>query len=342
MIRRTTVAFLLSTAFVLVSPGIAQAAQPSVAPAAAAAETPHDRLFRLFKESDEAQLRRNPLFGIFRGDLRYADQFGDYITEQYYAAEKAAGEADLAALRSIDRAALSPTDQLAYDVFEFNTRDTLKGYEPALLSLTKVRPLNHFSGFHTFYPTFSSGAGGAPFKTVADYDNALKRHPGYVVLLDRSIARFKEGEAAGVFETKMTINNVIEQLDTQLKQPVEESPFYGPAKKFPAEFSEADKARLAAAYRAAVANDIYPAMKRLRDYLSASYLPKARDGHGLMYMKGGDRVYRYLVQSPTTLQMNQEEHHENCLSEVARVTAEMEMVRVAVSYWYNDLTYYDD
>ena len=310
----------------------AQPATPAPQPAPATAETPHDRLFRLFKESDEASLRRNPLNAVFRGDLRYADQLGDYITEEYYAAEKAAGEADLAALRAIDRASLSPTDQLAYDVFEFTTLDTLKGYDPAILSLTKVRPLNHFSGFHTFYPTFSSGAGGAPFKTVADYDNALKRHAGYVVLLDRSIGRFKEGEAAEVFETKMTIANVIEQLDTQLKQPVEESPFYGPIKKFPAEFSAADKARLAAAYRAAIANDIYPAMKRLRDYLSASYLPKAREGYGMMYMRGGDRVYGHLVQSTTTLPLTPDEIHQTGLSEVARITSEMEKVKQEVGF----------
>ena len=328
--RKSTIAILISTAMFSIAPAAAQTPPP--APATAAAETPHDRLFRLFKESDEAQLKRNPIFGIFRGDLRYADQFGDYITDQYYAAEKAAAEADLAALRSIDRASLSRTDQLAYDVFQFNTRDTLKGYDPAILSLTKVRPLNHFSGFHTFYPTFSSGAGGAPFKTVADYDNALKRHAGYVVLLDRSIGRFKEGEAAHVFETKMTIKNVIEQLDTQLKQPVEESPFYGPIKKFPEGFSEADKTRLTAAYRETIANDIYPAMKRLRDYLSDSYLPKARDGHGLMYMKGGDRLYRYLVESTTTLPLTPEEIHQTGLSEVARITKEMEKVKQEVGF----------
>jgi uncharacterized protein (DUF885 family) len=327
--RKTTIAILLSTAMFSIVPAAAQAAPPAPA---AAAETPHDRLFRLFKESDEAQLKRNPLFGIFRGDLRYADQFGDYITEEYLAKEKAANEADLAALHAISRASLSPTDQLAYDVFEFGIKDTLKGYEPQYLDVTKVRPINHFSGFHTFYPSFSSGTGGAPFKTVTDYENALKRHTGYVVLLDRSIGRFKEGEAAGVFETKMTIKNVIEQFDTQLKQPVEESPFYQPIKKFPAEFSAADKARLEAAYRASITNDIYPAMKRVRDYLESSYLPKARDQFGLMYMKGGKELYGYMVESTTTLPLTPEEIHQTGLSEVARITGEMEKVKQEVGF----------
>jgi uncharacterized protein (DUF885 family) len=328
--RQTAIAILLSAAMFSIAPVAAQAAQQ--APATAAAETPHDRLFRLFKESDEASLKRNPIQGLFRGDLRYADQFGDYITEEYLAREKAANEADLAALHAIDRASLSQTDQLAYDVFEFGLKDTLKGYEPQFLDVTKVRPINHFSGFHTFYPSFSSGTGGAPFKTVADYDNALKRHAGYVLLLDRSIGRFKEGEAAGVFETRMTIKNVIEQLDTQLKQPVEESPFYQPIKKFPAEFSAADKARLEAAYRAAITNDIYPAMKRVRDYLESSYLPKARDGYGLMHMKGGTELYAYLVQSTTTLPLTPEEIHNTGLSEVARITGEMEKVKQEVGF----------
>ncbi|WP_222703829.1 DUF885 domain-containing protein [Sphingomonas xanthus] len=291
-----------------------------------------ERLFFLFKTSDEAQLQRNPLFGIFRGDLRYADRFGDYISEEYYAAEKAAARDNLAELRSIDRAALDPTDQLAYDVYEYNAQNTLKGLDPAILDFTKVRPINHFSGFHTFYPTFSSGEGGAPFKTVADYENALKRHAGYVALLDRAIARFREGEAAGVFETKMTVRNVIEQLDTQLKQKVVDSPFYGPVKNFPESFSAVDKQRLQAAYRATITNDIYPVMTRLRDYLSSSYLPKARDGYGLMYMKGGDRLYRHLVQSTTTLALTPEDVHRTGLSEVARITTEMEKVRQEVGF----------
>src|SRR4029079_15992321 len=106
---------------------------------------------------DEASLRRNPLNAIFRGDMRYADRFGDYITDEYFAAEKEAAEHDLAALHEIPRDQLNSTAQLAYDVFEFQTNDTLRGLQPDLLALTEVRPMNHFFGFHTFYPTFASG-----------------------------------------------------------------------------------------------------------------------------------------------------------------------------------------
>ena len=74
--RKTTIAILLSTALFSISPAAAQTAQP--APATAAAETPHDRLFKLFKDSDEASLKRNSIGAIFRGDMRYADRLGDF------------------------------------------------------------------------------------------------------------------------------------------------------------------------------------------------------------------------------------------------------------------------
>ena len=163
-----------------VAPAVAEApvaVDPAVAQASA-----HDRLFELFKASDEANLKRNPIGALSRGDLRYADRLGDFISDEYFAAEKAAGEADLAALRAIPRDSLNETDQIAYDVFEFSTREGLRGFAPDLLALTVVRPMNHFFGFHTFYPTFASGKGAAPFKTLADYENNLKRHRDFVDL----------------------------------------------------------------------------------------------------------------------------------------------------------------
>jgi uncharacterized protein (DUF885 family) len=289
-------------------------------------------VFKLFKVSVEASLKGNPIYALFSGDLRCCDHLGDRISERYFAGERTAGEHDLVALHAINRSQLDETDQIAYDVFEFQTKDTLRGYEPDLLSLTKVRPLNHFFGLHTFYATFASGKGAAPFKTLADYENNLKRHADFVTYIDRTVGRFREGEKSGVVETKMTVRNMIEQLDTQLAQKPEDSPYYGPVKEFPDSVGAADRARLTTAYRAAITDEIYPALTRLRDFFKNEYLQNARDGYGLMYMKGGDTLYRYLVQSTTTLPLTPEEIHQTGLKEVTRITSEMEKVRQEVGF----------
>ncbi len=217
-------------------------------------------------------------------------------------------------------------------MFEYTTRDTLRGLEPAMLALTAPRPLNHFFGVHTFYPTFASGKGAAPFKTLADYENNLKRHKDFVIYIDRAIGRFREGGQSGVVETKMTVRNMIEQLDNQLKLKPEDSPYFGPVKQFPAGIGDADKARLTEQYRAAVTGELYPALTRLRDYLKSEYLPKARAGAGLMYMPGGDKLYRYLIESTTTVALTPDEIHQTGLSEVARIRSEMEKVRQEVGF----------
>jgi len=304
----------------------------AVAAPAFAQASAHDRLFQLFKESDEAYLQRNPLQALYRGDYRYADRLGDLYSDAHYQAEKAAAEHDLASLGAIQRAELSADDQLAYDVFEFETKDSLRSLQPDLLPLTEALPMNHFYGLHTEYPTVSSGTGGAPFANVADYERALKRNDDFARNVDEAIVQWKKGEAEGVVDTKLTTHNMIEQLDNQLKLKPEDSPYWGPLKAFPKDMAEADRSRLTAAFRSSIGTVVYPALQRLRTFLANEYLGHAREGVGLKYMKGGDRLYGYLVQHNTTLPMTPDEIHNLGLSEVGRITKDFEKVRTEMGF----------
>jgi uncharacterized protein (DUF885 family) len=320
---------LLLVSAALLTPFGAAHAQTVTAEATA---TESQRLAALFAADDEASLKRNPLNAMFRGDMRYADRFGDFISDAYFDNERSAAQANLDGLKTIDRAKLNDTDKIAYDVYKQSQIDALKGLSKEIMDLTVVRPLNHFFGFHTFYPTFASGQGAAPFKTVQDYENNLKRHKEFIVLMDASIGRFRQGMASGVFETKMTISNVIDQLNTQLAQKTEGSPYYGPVLKFPADFSDADKARLTSEYRDIIVNGLYPANARLRDFLRDSYLPLAREQVGLSAMKGGEGLYQYMIEQTTTLPLKADDIHNLGLSEVARIKSGMETIKNEVRF----------
>ena len=302
---------------------------PAIQPAASPADA---QLLKLFQESDEASLRRNPVNALYRGDLRYADRLGDYVSDAYFAAERAAGESDLNRLAAIDKTKLSPVNQIAYDVFKWQTEINLKALRPDMLALTAVRPLDHFAGWQVFYPDLASGQGAAPFKTVADYENNLKRNDDYVKLLDAAIARFREGIKSGVVQPKLVVNNMIEQFTLQIGQGVEGSVFYGPIKLLPASIAAADQARLKTAYAAQIRDKIIPADIRMRDFLKNEYLPVARDSVGLGGMKGGDKLYAYLIEENTTLPLSAEEVHRLGLSEVARIKGEMEKIKAQVGF----------
>jgi uncharacterized protein (DUF885 family) len=328
MKRKALVVFILAAVL-----NVAAAAPLfAAAPKHALDHSAHQRLFALFAASDEGNLKRNPIQALLRNDLRYADQFGDYLSDAYFAAEKDAAVRDLAALARIDRSALNPSDQVSYDVFKYQRTSDLKGFEPDILNAIIVRPIDHFSGIQTFVPDISSGEGPAPFKTVADYENNLRRLPGFVVFLDRSIDRMKQGLASGVTNPKLTMALSAEQFDALIKQGVEGSEFYKPIAKFPDSISSADRKRLAKAYAAFIRDQLLPALIRERDFIRDEYLPHARDSVGLAQMPGGAALYRYLVATNTTTDMAPEAIHALGLSEVERIHAEMEKVRTATGF----------
>jgi uncharacterized protein (DUF885 family) len=326
---RTAARLILSVSLVAMTPFTPLAAQAPVTSAQAKA---HDRLFDVFKQSDEASLQRNPLQALFRGDLRYADRLGDFFSDAHYQAERAAAEHDLAALHAVPRAELNPTDQIAYDVFENQTEETLKGFAPDLLEIQEALPMNHFFGIHTEYPTIAGGQGAAPFKTLADYENNLKRNRDFAANIDEAIRQWKKGEAEGIVDTKLTVRNMIEQLDNQLKLKPEESPYWGPIENFPATINATDRTRLTNDYRQSLTTTVYPALQRMRDFLANDYLAHAREGAGLMYMKGGDKYYRYLIESTTTEPLDPAQVHQLGLNEVARITKEFEDVQWQVGF----------
>jgi uncharacterized protein (DUF885 family) len=333
-------ALAASTALLLSPlPLLAQQA-PAAATAAPAAQSEHDKLFALFDDADARELALNPLSRLFRGDDKDAGRLGDLLTDSSFLASRTDIKLNLALLAQIDRSKLNETDQLAYDVFKYTQQTNLKGFTDAMRALTEVRPLNHFFGLHTYYPTFASGTGVAPFKTMQNYEDNLTRHGDYIAFVDRAIAKFRAGLKSGVLETKLTASIMVTQLDTQLAQPIAESQYMGPTKLFPESFSAEDKARLTAAYEAKT-KEIYAANTRLRDFLRDEYLPGARDSIGLTQMKGGDKLYARLIEESTTLPLDAETIHQLGLGEVARIKTELEKLQKEVKFKGTQAQFFD-
>jgi uncharacterized protein (DUF885 family) len=322
---------LLAGALALAAALPAFPAQAQATPAAKA-ESASQALADLFAASDEANLKRNPVSALFRGDLRYAGRLGNLYSDEYYEQERAAAASELAALAAIDRAALTPEERISYDVFKWQRTTDLKGLQPRMLALTAVRPIDHFNGVHSFFAEISNGEGVAPFKTVADYDNGLSRIDDFVVITDTAIARMRQGMASGVVQPRLVVQNVVEQLDQMLAEGVETGAFYKPLTAFPATVPTTDQERLKTAYRDSIANELRPALQRLRDFMAGEYLPAARSTVGLQDMKGGPELYRYLVEVNTTTNLTPDQIHTIGLDEVKRLHAEMDKVKAQVGF----------
>lgn len=322
-------ALLIAVSVFAVTPALAQNTAPT---ATAAAESPSARLAALFAQSDADNLKRNPVYGLFRGDTSRADQLGEFLTDAWYAAEKRAAETELQQLAAIDRAALSPEEQISYDTFKWQRETDLAGLQPGIVAATQPRPIDHFFGFHTFLPELNSGSGAAPFRTLKDYEDALKRNDQFALLIDLAILRFRQGMKTGVVQPKLVVKNIIDQLDNLTAGGVDGSILMKPVQKFPDGIGADDQARLKAAYAKMVGERVNPALLRLRDFLANEYLPVARDSVGLGAMPGGPELYRYLVASTTTTSLTPEEIHQIGLSEVDRIHKGMDEVMARVGF----------
>jgi len=318
---------LAATSLALGAPQPLAAQQPQAQTAQDATQDASRRLKALFTASDEAELKRNPLNALYRGDLRYAHELGDFFSDTAIAAEREALQSDLTALAQIDRAALSREDRISHDVFRWTRQNSLDALSPDLLKLSLARPLDHFTGIHSVIPELHSGDSVATYKTLADHENSLKRLSAFAFQLDVATARFRQGMAIGIVHPKLVITNIIGQLDNLLEGGPEKSVMMKPLVQLPADLSAADKTRLQAEYARVIGTEVNPALARLRSFLADEYLPHARDTTGLSALPGGDALYAWAVRNHTTTNMTPDEIHNLGLSEVARIKAGMEQVR---------------
>ena len=302
-------------------------AAPASPSASAPQATEDSRLDEIFADDARRDELVDPLTALYRGKQVNPESLSLIFTPRLDRRQLDSARQSLRALRRIERARLSPERQLSYDIFARAKQEHIAWLQPDIRALTAVRPLTHFGGLHAEFPTLMSGDGAMAFANVAEYRTALALDSAFAQVLENAIARFRQGKAARVVESRLTVRIMIAQIDALLAQPVEQSPFYSPVRKFPETVPLASREQLRSAYAAVVRDRLQPAYRRLRNFLAREYLPAAREAVGLSAMKGGGGLYRQLIERETTLSLDPEQVHQLGLTEVARIHSEMEGVQ---------------
>ena len=301
-----------------------KAARPApAAPTAADVTGEENRLMALFAEDSRREDVLDPLGRLSRGERVEPASLALVFTDTLSRRRLASASQSLAALARIRRARLGPERQISYDTFLFEKRSELAWLQPDMRALTEVQPLNHFDGLHNQLPALLAKGGPLPYETEADYRNALALEGAIGPVFDQAILRLREGMATGVVEPRLTVTNMIAQLDAILAQPLTESPFYSPILAFPPPMPEPTRERLRADFAATIAGTVLPAYKRLRAFLAGPYLAAARPSIGLSALPGGPALYRRLIRENTTVALDPAEAHRLGLAEVARIQREM-------------------
>ncbi len=276
----------------------------------------------------EDQLVLSPLSATFNGDNRFNDQLFIDFTDGHRSKIKAFLTKYSDELKQFDRESLNTNDQISYDILKRELDLGLEGFQ----FNDHYMPLNQFYGFHLTFAQLGSGSVVQPFQTVKDYENWESRMHKGAAYLDSTQTYFNRGLKENIVLPKALVVKLIAQLKAFDVKDIKESTFYGPLKSFPKTFSDKEKTRFTNEYTDIISKEILPAYKRLADYLTNTYLPKARTTSGIGSIPNGKEYYQYLIKVLTTTNKPADEIYQIGLSEVKRIRTEMEKTKDAVGF----------
>lgn len=306
---------------------LAITALPALAQGAESAATEASRrLNQLFQEHAVAFRPLFPLSASANGWRAYDNQFANWLTEEHREAQRQRCRQSLASLQAFDRGQLGENDGLSYDVFRYNLETCLERLE---LDLHLIPVDQVGSSLPATFPVFGSGRGAHPFRNVRDYENFLKRVPGFVEWMDTAIANMRRGMERGFTQPRAVMEKVLPQLAAMIVEDATQSPFYQPIVNMPAEIKGDDRERLTVLYGSAIRDRIVPAYRRVHDFVRDEYLPRSRTTSGLAGLPGGDRLYGYLLRARTTTRLTPEEISDLGYREMGRVRQQLEALKKA-------------
>ncbi len=232
--------------------------------------------------------------------------------------------ADHDTLLRYDRSAMDKRGQLSYDILEYFLRiqiegDRFRGYD---------FPVNQMFGVQSTLPNFM-----AQTHQVTDAGEAksyIARLHKFPEKFDQVIDGLKWREAKNLIPPQFMVEDVLKQMNGFIASSPKENPLYvsfkGKLDKIPADkMDQASRDRFLGEVEQSVEQDVYPSYRKMIAYFIA-LAPKAQGNFGAWHLPDGDAYYAWCVRQHTTTNLTPEQVHQLGLTEVARVTTEMDAI----------------
>lgn len=281
-------------------------------------------LHALLTEAWEFELLENPLFATNVGDHRYDDRL-PMVGADDEARRAAVRRGFLERLERIDRARLGEVDGVSYDMFARQLNDALAEFA----FRTYEMPINSDWGFHIGFARLPDDM---PIATAGDYENYIARLRAFPRYVNQQIAAMRAGLERGFTVPRVTLDGYEATIAAHVVDDAAQSVFDTPFASFPSAVPPAERDRLRAAGRSAIAEAVVPGYRTFLDFMTREYLPGARSTLGASELPDGGAYYTYLVRRFTTLDLTPDSIHAIGLHEVERIRAEMMEVMSEVGF----------
>jgi len=231
-------------------------------------------------------------------------------------------------LAQFDKNALTEEEQNSYEIIKWEAEIGLE----LLKQPTHLLPIQQFNGTHLTMGQFAGGTSAQPFATEKDYRNFLVRMEKYAVWIDSAMVYMKKGMAQQVVLPKALTEKVIPEFQDLITTNPTDNLYYSAIKLMPKTIPAAKQKELAAAYAQVISQKLVPQFKKMVTFLQNDYLPACRPTSGIGELSFGKKLYAVYAKQWTTTTLDPETIHQLGLKEVARLQAEMEVVKKQVGY----------
>ncbi len=283
------------------------------------AQNASQALAQLFEDERAFVWREDPLTATGDGVRDYDDRLPS-VTPAAYARRAAQDRTFLTRLRAIDRAQLTHQEQVSYDLFAF-----MVGQRVQLARYNEWRlPMNSDSGFYS--EILQLHANHDP-RTVRHYETYIARLNDVPRYFREHTENMRQGVREGFTLPAEIVGGVRDVIAGWAFTNVDATDWWRPFADFPDTVPAAERDRLAAAGRDAIANAVIPAFREFQAFFVNEYAPQARRTIAATRLPNGRAYYADLVRYYTTLpNATPQQVHRTGLAEVARIRREMEAI----------------
>ena len=278
--------------------------------------TGNDDIFnQILDEEWKRGIQENPVYASYMGD-KSANQDWPDISESAVRERQKKSREVLEEIRSIDPQRLSAENQLNYRLFLYNYERSVRAqkFDSHLLTFGQR------GGIQLEHET----AEGLSFNTSQDYKDWLVRLEKLPGLIDQHINLGRLGIEREVTAPNILMQRVANQMQLQLNDNPEDSPFFNVFKDIPDNIE--DRETIQSMARDVIKNKVIPAYYKLNDFFTTEYLPASRTSFGVLDLPNGFEWYENLAKYHTTTDLTPDEIHDIGLSEVKRIRSEMQQV----------------
>lgn len=190
-------------------------------------------------------------------------------------------------------------------------------------------PITHMTGLHM---DLADMLITMPTQNLKDYEDRLSRLRKVPELAAQTEALMREGLRRKATMVKKFMERVPAQFDQILTAKEIESPLYSTFKNISAGLTEAQKNHLREEAQKVIAKDVYPALKKLKDFIVKEYIPGCREGISWSEMPQGKAWYAYSVKYHTSTKATPNELHGLGLQQVAKFEQRMNEIREGTKF----------